>query len=53
MKNFDVVEVLTTTDADFCKKFGIAKESLKLKKSLKPVREEKDYLWTYTTAGGN
>ena len=51
MKSYDLVEALSTTDDVFCEKFGITKESLNMKKSLKPIKEEKDKLWVYTTAG--
>lgn len=42
MKNFDLVEVLTTTEEEFCKKFEIKQQDLKEKKAKKKYIEEKD-----------
>lgn len=42
MKNFDLVEVLTSTEEEFCKKFEIKKQDLKEKKAKKKYIEEKD-----------
>lgn len=42
MKNFDLVETLTTTDEEFCKKFDVTPQLLKQKAAKKAFIEEKD-----------
>lgn len=46
-KHFDMAEVLTGTDADFCKKFGFDRVQLKEKLKSRQVKDEKDKLWVY------
>lgn len=49
VKNFDLVEALSSTDEAFCKKFNIKPHLLKQKKTERPFNEEKDQLWVYGT----
>lgn len=42
MKNFDLVDTLTTTDEEFCKKFDVTPAQLKQKAAKKAFIEEKD-----------
>jgi len=51
MKNFDLVEVLTSTEKEFCEKFNIKPSTLTHKKALKKFNPEKDQLWVYGAVG--
>ncbi len=52
MRNFDLVDALSTSDEEFCKKFEIEPEALKEKKAKRKPGEEKDYLWVYSSGAG-
>ena len=49
MKQFDLVEALSTSDEDFCERFEINPRALEEKKAKKNYIEEKDSLWVYST----
>ena len=48
MKSFDLVDALSTTDQEFCKKFDVSMDKLQEVKSRKRQLEEKDRLWVYS-----
>jgi hypothetical protein len=50
VKYFDLSEVLRLSDEQFCLAFEIAPEELEKKKAERPVRDEKDKLWSYVPA---
>jgi hypothetical protein len=49
-KHFDLQQVLSGSDIDFCKKFGFDLADLESKRSERKVIEEKDKLWVYVPA---
>ena len=50
MKTINFEEVLPVSDEEFCRNFNIPMEELERKKAEKPIREEKDTLWSYVPA---
>lgn len=50
VKHFELHEVLSLTDDQFCLAYDIKPEDLEKKKAERPVRDEKDKLWAYVPA---
>mgnify|MGYP000433278905 FL=1 len=48
MKNFDLVETLSGTDEEFCKKFRVDKSALEARRKKKPQRDEKEKFWKFS-----
>ena len=45
--DFNLAEVLSGTDADFCKKFNVLITALKEEKGKKKFVDENESLWVY------
>lgn len=50
VKHFEFQEVFPLTDEQFCLAYNISMEELEKKKAERPVRDEKDKLWSYVHA---
>lgn len=47
IKHFNLTEVLSKSDKNFCEFYGIDRNALIKKKESRPYKDEKDQLWVY------